>query len=92
MADAPPPAVNPWNKDNKDYLQKLHRRGKVNLSCEADTDYIDRVRQKYFRERGIQNFCRNFRTGARTQELEDTVSGARQGNESIIVLCYSYFC
>jgi len=49
MADAPP--VKPWGQNDKELLQKLIDRCKINISCTGDTDYIERIRHKYFRPR-----------------------------------------
>jgi hypothetical protein len=48
--DDDPPTVKPWGIDDKEYLQRLINKGKVDIT-RADHDYIDRVRQKYFRHR-----------------------------------------
>ena len=58
MADAPP--VEPWGQNYKDLLQKLINRRKIDISRTGDTDYIDRIRHKYFRPRDILNFRCNF--------------------------------
>jgi hypothetical protein len=81
--DDDPPAVKPWGIDNKQYLQKLINKGKVNIT-RTDHDYIDRVRQKYFRHRKKVNFWRNFKTYACSQELEDEISGARRCERGIV--------
>ena len=44
MADAPP--IKPWEQIDKDLLQKLINRGKVDITRTGDTDYIDRIRYK----------------------------------------------
>ena len=54
MADAPP--VKPWGQNDKDLLQKLINRGKIDITRTGDTDYIDRIRHKYFRPRDTLNF------------------------------------
>ncbi len=75
MADAPP--VKPWGQNNKELLQKLIDRHKIDISRTGDTDYIDRIRYKYFRPRDTLNFWRNFRSYARSLDLEDHLSGYR---------------
>ena len=70
--------IKPWGKDNKKFLQKLINEGKVDIRRTSDVRYIDRIRVKYFRERDVQNFRRNFRTYARSRELEDQISGYRR--------------
>ena len=72
------PTVKPWSTANKNYLQELIDTGKVNIGRTADTRYIDSVRARYFRDRDEHNFRRNFRTYARSRELEDTLSGYRR--------------
>ena len=47
MADDPP--VKPWGQNDKDLLQKLINRRKIDITCTGDTDYIDRIHHKYFR-------------------------------------------
>jgi hypothetical protein len=54
MADAPP--IKPWGQKDKDLLQKLIDRCKINISCTCDTDYIDKIYQKYFCLRSNRNF------------------------------------
>jgi hypothetical protein len=76
MADAPP--VKPLGQNDKDLLQKLINRGKIDITRTGDTDYIDRIRHKYFRPRDTLNFQRNFRSYARSRDLEDHLSGYRQ--------------
>ena len=86
------PPVKPWSKANKDYLQELIDLGKVDIGRSADTRYIDRVRAKYFRDRDEANFRRNFRSYARSRELEDTLSGARRrGGGIVFFIYYSYY-
>ena len=75
MADAPP--VKPWGQVDKELLQKLINRGKVDITRSGDTDYIDRIRHKYFRPRDTLNFRRNFRSYARSCDLKDHLSGYR---------------
>ena len=48
MADAL--AIKSWCKEDKDKLLKLIEKGKVNITNTEDIDYIDSIRQKYFRE------------------------------------------
>jgi hypothetical protein len=54
MADAPP--VKPWGLVDKELLQKLIDEDKIDITCTGDTDYIDRIRHKYFRPRDNHNF------------------------------------
>ncbi len=54
-----PPAVKPWGQKQKDDLQDLIDEGKVDITQTGDTDYINRVRHQYFRERDRDNFRRN---------------------------------
>jgi hypothetical protein len=65
MADAPPPQVKKWGKQEKQLQAKLIKKGKVDLSRENDVEYIDQVRFKYYRERDDRNFRRNFRNYVR---------------------------
>ena len=58
MDDAP--AVKPWGKLNKETLQKLIYKGKVDITWTNDLAYIDQVQQKYSHGRDKHNFCRNF--------------------------------
>jgi hypothetical protein len=67
MADAPP--VKPWGQNDKELLQKLIDRRKIDLSRTSDTDYIDKICQKYFRPRDNRNFRHNFRSYARSRDL-----------------------
>jgi hypothetical protein len=91
MADALP--VKPWGKDDKDYLQKLINQCKVNISCTADTNYIDSVRHKYFRSRDNHNFWRNFQSYTHSRELEDHLSGyhCKQGGGRVFYLLFFNF-
>ena len=75
--DDDPPAVKLWGIDDKHYLQRLINKGKVDIT-RTDHNYIDRVRQKYFRHCKKVNFRRNFKTYARSRELEDEISSARR--------------
>jgi len=75
--DDDPPAVKPWGINDKQYLQRLINRSKVDIT-RTDHDYIDRVRQKISRQRNKVNFRRNFKNYARSRELEDEISGARR--------------
>ncbi len=81
--DDDPPAVKSWGIDDKQYLQRLIDRSKVDIT-KTDHDYIDRVRQKYFCQRNKVNFRRNFKNFARSQELEDKISGARRRERGIV--------
>ena len=86
------PPVKPWSKANKTFLQELINLGKVDIRRSADTRYIDRVRAKYFRDCDEANFRRNFRSYARSRELEDTLSGARRRGGGIVFFTYySYY-
>ncbi|KAL3779656.1 hypothetical protein ACHAW5_003655 [Stephanodiscus triporus] len=46
--------------DPDDFLQELIDTGKVDIGRSADTNYIDRVRAKYFRDRDEHNFVATF--------------------------------
>ncbi len=76
MANAP--SVKPWGVANKNYLQKLIKKGKVDITKTADSAYIDQVRFDHFQHWDSHNFCRNFRSYARSRELEDHLSGFRR--------------
>jgi hypothetical protein len=58
MADAP--QVKKWGKQEKQLLAKLIKKGKVDLSCKNNVEYIDQVRFKYYCKRNGRNFCQNF--------------------------------
>ena len=73
-----PPAVKPWGQKQKDDLQDLIDEGKVDITRTTDTNYIDRVRHQYFRERGVDNFRRNFRAFARNCEIGEHFDGYRR--------------
>ena len=73
MADAPP--IKLWGKNDKELLQKLIDRGKIDITHVGDMDYIDRIRHKYFRPRNNLNFRRNFQNYARSRDLKDHLSG-----------------
>jgi hypothetical protein len=73
-----PPAVKPWGQKQRDDLQDLIDSGKVDITRTRDTDYIDRVRHQYFRERDRENFRRNFRTYARSCEIGEHFDGWRR--------------
>ena len=75
MADAP--AIKPWCKDDKDNLQKLIDNGKVDITKTKDTDYIESVCHKYFQERKVDNFRRNFRGYARALTIAEHYDGYR---------------
>ena len=75
MADAP--TVKPWCKDDKDKLQKLINDGKVDIMKTKDTDYIESVCHKYFQERKVDNFHRNFRGYARALTIAEHYDGYR---------------
>jgi hypothetical protein len=74
----PPPQVKKWGKQEKQLLAKLIKKGKFDLSCENNVEYIDQVRFKYYRERDDRNFRRNIRNHVQEQEIEDTVSSTRR--------------
>lgn len=88
--DIEPPAVKPWSKANKNFLQELIDTGKVDIGRSSETNYIDRVRAKYFRDRDELNFRRNFRNYARSQVLEDTLSGYRRQGGGIVSCSFFY--
>ncbi len=73
MANARP--VKPWGIADKQHLQKLINKGKVDITKTADGDYIDQVRFDHFRLRKTKNFHRNFCSYAKSRELEDHLSG-----------------
>ena len=77
MADAAAPSVKQWGKEDKDKLQKLIDDGKIDITRTNDTQYIDRVRHNHFRERDSVNFRRNFRSYARSVEIEEHYAGYR---------------
>ncbi len=82
--DNDPPAVKPWEIDEKTIPPKTKiNEGKVDIT-RMDHDYMDRVHQKYFRHRKKVNFRRNFKTYARSRELEDEISGARRSERGIV--------
>ncbi len=84
------PASKPWGPEDKELLQKLIDRGKVNITRTDDLAYIDQVKHKYFPSRDKQNFRRNFRNYARSWELEDHLAGYRR-REGMVFLCFVYF-
>ncbi len=88
MYDAP--VVKPWGPLDKETLQKLIDKGKVNITRTKDLAYIDQVKQKYFRGRNKHNFRHNFRTYARSRELEDHLAGYRR-REDKVFFCFVYF-
>jgi hypothetical protein len=79
----PPPQVKKWGKQEKQLLAKLIKKGKVDLSCKNDMEYIDQVRFKYYRECNDRNFRQNFCNYVREQEIEDTVSGTCKKEQGI---------
>ena len=81
--DDDPPTVKPWGIDDKQYLQRIINKGKVDIT-RTDHDYIDRVHQKYFRHRKKVNFRRNFKNYGHSRELEDEISGARRRERGIV--------
>ena len=77
MADTAAPSAKPWCKDDKDKLQKLINDGRINITRTEDIQYIDRVRHSHFHERDPVNFCRNFRTFARSVKIQEHYAGYR---------------
>jgi hypothetical protein len=75
IADAPP--IKPWGTANKNYLQKLIKKIKVNITKTANLANIHQVRFDHFRHHDSHNFPRNFSSYARSRELEDHLSGYR---------------
>ena len=90
MADAP--SLKPWCKEDKQKLQNLIEKGKVDITKTADIEYIDSIRHKYFRKRKADNFRRNFRSFSCSYDIEEHLAGyrARQAAGGI-VFCHSYF-
>ncbi len=89
MADAP--TVKPWCKDDKDKLQKLIDNGKVDITKTTDTDYIDSVRHKYFRDRKVDNFRRNFRGYSCSLDIAEHYDGYQArlaAGEGVIYIRY----
>ena len=82
------PPVKPWSNANKDFLQELIDTGKVDIGRSANTNCIDRVRAKYFRDRDEHNFCRSFWSYARSRDIEDRLSGARRRGGGIVFFIY----
>ena len=81
-----------WSKANKNFLQELIHLGKVEIRRSAETNYIDHVRAKYFRDCDEHNFRRNFWSYARSRELEDHLSGyRRRGGGLVFFIYYSYY-
>ena len=77
MADVAAPSVKPWCKDDKGKLQKLIDDGRIDITRTKDIQYIDRVQHSHFRERDLVNFHRNFRSYARSVEIEEHYAGYR---------------
>ena len=75
MADAP--AIKPWCKEDKYKLQNLINQNKVDITNMDDADCIDSICHKYFRERKIDNFHRNFCSFARSIDIEEHFAGYR---------------
>ena len=73
MADAL--AIKPWCKEDEDKLLKLIEKGKVDITNTEDTEYIDSIRLKYFREQKVDEIRRNFRSFARSVEIEEHFAG-----------------
>ena len=77
MAEAATPTVKPWCKDDKGKLQKLINDSRINITRTEDIQYIDRVWHSHFCERDPVNFRRNFRSYARSVEIEEHYAGYR---------------
>ena len=77
MAEADAPAIKPWCKEDKDRLQRLIDEERVDITRTDDTQYIERVRHTHFRERDPINFRRNFRSFARSVDIEEHYAGYR---------------
>ncbi len=73
MANAP--TLKPWCQDDKDKLQKLINDGKVDITKTTDTDYIKSVCHKYFQDRKVDNFRRNFRGYSRSLDITEHYDG-----------------
>ena len=92
MADAP--AIKPWYKEGKYKLQNLIDQNKVDITNTNDTNYIDSICHKYFREQKIDNFRHNFRSFAPSIDIEEHFAGyrARHAAGGIVFYCnYFYF-
>ena len=94
MANAPP--LKPWEKADKQHLQKLINKGKIVITKTTDGDYIDQVRIDHFCHRKTKNFHCNFHNYAKSWELEDHLSDYHweQGGGKVLILsfnsCYDY--
>jgi hypothetical protein len=73
MAEDPPKKA--WGQVDKEYLQDLIDKGKIDITQTADLKYINQVWDKYFLGHKSINFHCNFWSYARLQELEDHLSG-----------------
>jgi hypothetical protein len=60
MADVP--IVKPWGQEDKELLQKLIDKNKVDITKTANCDYINSVRHKYFQMQSNHNFRSNFQS------------------------------
>ncbi len=58
MANAPP--IKAWGIADKQNLQKLINKGKVDITKTADGGYINQIRFDHFRHHETKNFCFNF--------------------------------
>ncbi len=88
------PPVKPWGQNDKELLRKLIDRRKIDISRTGDTDYIDRIRQKYFRPRDTLNFRRNFQSYTRSRDLEDHLRGycrEQRGGIILLILLLSFY-
>ncbi len=86
MANAP--QLKKWGKQEKQLLAKLIKKGKVDLSCKNNLEYVDQVRFKYYRKCNYRNFHRNFCNYVQEQELENTVSGTHRKKQGIRYVMY----
>jgi hypothetical protein len=71
------PPQKAWGQVDKEYLQDLIDKGKVDITRTADLKYINQVWDKYFLGRYSINFHCNFRSYAKSRELKDHLSGFR---------------
>ena len=75
MAEAATPTVKPWCKDDKERLLRHINNGRINITRTNNTQYVDRVQHCHFRERDPVNFHPNFRTFARSIEIQEHYTG-----------------